>query len=184
MTEHRVTLEPSVISRLGNTMQEFSDAWQADVDDLRAAKGQVELLNRELKAATDRCDGVISDLRSERERNEALVRRNAFLEAQLQTQYETTLDARDALSKVADRAAETARAAPDAEPKGVRMDGTISVRATEPTASIPRIPKDVRAAPRTLADVRREQAEDHDEPQEKPLFLRTPLPDVEFARAR
>jgi hypothetical protein len=182
MTEHRVQLDPTIMDKFADGMAHIRKAWQADVDELHIANGQVETLRRELNASNDRASNLDGDLRNERARNETLIRRNAYLEAQMQRQYDTTIDARDTLSKVVGRAEEIARAAPDVGSKPARDDGTTRPRrAPEPPEMI--IPMAPRKLDRTLADVRRDQEDDGTGlPPGPPAFLRTPLPEVEFAR--
>ncbi|WP_454629651.1 hypothetical protein [Bradyrhizobium cenepequi] len=197
MAEYRVALDPGVIFRVGESMKQFSEAWQRDVEALAAANGRVEELMRELNAATDRANSLQGDVRAERERNEELVRRNADLEAQMRALVQSSLSARDTLASLVNLAAEGARVAPAAKTPPVRADGTTAQRpAPQPSAVAVQRARDqlaeasasapqqfaparasARPAPRTLEDVRREEEQDDGTglPPGPPAFLRPDL---------
>lgn len=109
---HRLVLDPGVARRVGESMGAFADAWEADIAALREAEARVADTERLLNAATDRADNLQADLRAARQENSDLLKRNAHLEAQVQSLYEKSLDAKDALSHLAERAVESARTAP------------------------------------------------------------------------
>lgn len=184
MTEHRVEMEPSILLRLAESMRHIAEAWQRDVDAVREANGQNESLMRAMNAANDRADNLNGDLIALRNENRVLIDRNSWLEAQYQLLHDTTLDARDALTTLAERAARRAEDAPTVArtvaPPRVHDDGTTAPRPAPAAAPTPdrEIPPSV------------DRTDDHDDddgtglPAGKPFFLRTPLPDIDFAPQR
>jgi hypothetical protein len=110
--QHRPVLDPAVARRVGESMGVFADAWQGDIDELRRVETELADTQRLLNAATDRANDLQGDLRTVRQENADLIKRNAHLEAQVQSLYEKSLDAKDALGHLAERAVESARSAP------------------------------------------------------------------------
>ncbi|MCW2195108.1 septal ring factor EnvC (AmiA/AmiB activator) [Bradyrhizobium elkanii] len=186
MAERRVELDPSVLIRLGTNMENIGQAWQADVDELNAARDQIQMLRRELDQADDRASNLQAELSASRGEVRQLLQRNSYLEAHTQRLFETAQDVGDSMKSLAESAVDVARRAPAGAPAAapVRADGTTAPRPTAVAAPTGHAPVQ---RPRTLDDVRREQkaaAEtDPDDdgtglPPGKPQFLRTPLPTV------
>lgn len=193
MDEHRITLDPSVLSRLAESMNHIAEAWQKDVDALNDARGQNETLTRALNASDDRADNMNADLRVVRGEARALLERNAWLEAQLHLLQETTSDARDALTTLIERAARRNEEIPEriyvppapiAAAAPVREDGTTAPRpqpqAQPQAAEPPAPPVEMPAAPVVVV----EEDDGTGLPAERPLFLRTPLPTIDFTAER
>jgi septal ring factor EnvC (AmiA/AmiB activator) len=112
MTEHRLVIDPGVMRRLANSMVAFANAWDGDIAELRRVESELEDTKRLLNAATDRASDLQGDLRAVRQENADLIKRTAHLEAQIQSLYDKSLDARDALGSLATRAVDVARTAP------------------------------------------------------------------------
>lgn len=117
MTEHRLVLDPDVAIRVGAGVVAFAEAWKGDVAALRRVEGELADTQRMLNAAADRASGLQGDLAAAREENRALINRNAYLEAQIQSLYEKSHDAKDVMESLASKAVEVARAAPSVEPR-------------------------------------------------------------------
>jgi hypothetical protein len=117
MTEHRPILDPTILGRLAGSMAHFETAWLADLVELRRVEGKLGDTERLLNAATDRASDLQADLRTARQENSDLIKRNAHLEAQVQNLYEKSLDAQDALGNLATRAVDAARTAPMVAPR-------------------------------------------------------------------
>lgn len=138
MAEHRLSLDPGIIRRLAGSMETISDAWAGDLAELRRVEDELAETKRTLNAATDRASDLQGDLRSARQENTDLIRRNAHLEAQVQKLYENSLDAKDALEQLATRAVEAARTTPAAESQWRDPEKIPPGAADEPPASFRR----------------------------------------------
>lgn len=112
MSEHRLTLDPSAVTRLSENLAVIEEAWQGDIAELRRVEGELEGTMRLLNAATDRANDLQADLRSVRQENADLLKRNAHLEAQVQSLFEKSRDAQEALGSLANHAVGAARTAP------------------------------------------------------------------------
>jgi septal ring factor EnvC (AmiA/AmiB activator) len=117
MTEHRLVLDPDVARRVGAGVVAFAEAWEGDIAALRRVESELAETQRMLNAAADRASGLQGDLAAAREENRALINRNAYLEAQIQSLYEKSHDAKDVMESLASKAVEVARAAPSVEPR-------------------------------------------------------------------
>jgi septal ring factor EnvC (AmiA/AmiB activator) len=133
MAEHRPVLDPSVLHRLSTSMESIAAAWEADVTELRRAETKLADTERLLNSASDRASTLQADLRTARAENKGLLLRNAHLEAQVHTLYETSLDARDAvinlLGGVASRAVQAAQTAPAIKHVGEEAPAAVSAHA-------------------------------------------------------
>ncbi len=119
MTEHRPVLDPSILDRMANSMSSIKDAWDEDVIELRRTKQELADTAAALAVANERLRETQTDLAQSRRENEALIRRNAHLDAHIEKLTENTMDARDILGGLAVRAAESVRAPIPATPAAV-----------------------------------------------------------------
>src|SRR5262249_37039179 len=136
MAENRVMVDPSVLNRLAQYMNDVAEAWRRDVDALNEANARTELVTREYHSTSDRADNLQSDLRAATERVHALIERIASPEAKYQALHAPTPDARDVLATIANRVAKRAEETPPVQHQAVRADGTTTPRTVPAPATI------------------------------------------------
>lgn len=187
-TEHRPTIDPSILGRMAASMDSIRAGWDADVADLRATKDELASVKSALDASSHRLDDIRADLTAARRENAELIQRNALLRAELDKFGEISLDARNRLEDFANKVARAQTSEAPVAPAAPRL-------VVDDLADIP--PRPVR----THNDDRRERGlqplRDHDDEVggDIPMFLRsreqpvtapvphrTLLPPVDFGR--
>lgn len=108
--DHRVILDPSILGRMALTMETIQAGWETDVAAIGRLQAELSDTRRLLDAAADRADGLQGDNASLKQQNLDLIHRNAYLEEQYRRLFDCSIDARDALNKLAGRVADSARA--------------------------------------------------------------------------
>lgn len=112
MTDRRVLLDPSILGQISASMDPIRAAWDADVAALQETQVELADTKRLLNAAADRANDLQADLATARQENTALIHRNAYLEEEYRRLFESSMDVRDSLDKLATRVVASARSAP------------------------------------------------------------------------